>query len=147
MIGLIECPPLLRLPFLAPREQPTEISGNQTDSPLTELSHISAHSGACFTLSWSQNNIGLPESQGGLGLLASGGADGRIIIWQLATTPKTASTGMSGMRITPIAAMRNAHGVADVNALNWCLREDGKGSGMLVSAGDDGSVKVWRVAA
>lgn len=120
-------------------------SGSQTDSPLTELSHISAHTGACFTLSWSPPNIGLPASQGGLGLLASGGADGRIIIWQIATTPKTASTGMSGMRITPIAAIRGAHGVADVNCLGWCVREDGKGEGMLASAGDDGTVKVWRV--
>lgn len=136
-------------------------SGNRTDSPLTELIHFSAHTGACFTLSWSSG--GLPTSQGGLGLLASGGADGRIIIWQLVDTkhqstidpeappaksPLSSINGKdTGVQVYPVAAVRNAHGVADVNAVNWCLREDGKGQGMLASAGDDGTVKVWRVVA
>lgn len=47
----------------------------------------------------------------------------------------------------PIAAVREAHGVSDVNCVAWCVREDGKGEGMLASCGDDGSVKVWKVDA
>lgn len=43
--------------------------------------------------------------------------------------------------------MRDAHGVSDVNSVAWCLRVDGKGQGLLASAGDDGSVRVWRVVA
>ena len=48
------------------------------------------------------------------------------------------------MEIYPVGAIRHAHGEGDVNGLQWCLREDGKGRGMFASAGDDGSVKVWR---
>ena len=62
-------------------------------------------------------------------------------MWQV-TLP---TEGEDRARIEPIAAMRDAHGVSDVNSVGWCLREDGKGRGMLASAGDDGSVRVWRV--
>ena len=109
--------------------------GNQPESNFIESAHTSAHTGPCFTLSWSEG--GLSEEQGGKGLLASGGSDGRIIIWQIKASGE-------GVEIYPVGAVRHAHGDGDVNGLQWCLRDDGKGRGMLASAGDDGSVKVWR---
>lgn len=52
----------------------------------------------------------------------------------------------------PIAFVDGAHGVSDANAVAWCQREDEQdeetqqaGHGLLATAGDDGSVKVWRV--
>jgi WD40 repeat protein len=89
-----------------------------------------------FTLSWTSG--GIPTDQGGLGLLASGGGDGKIIIWQITRREE-------GITMEPVAAMKEAHGVSDVNNVAWCKREDGKGVGMVASCGDDGSVKVWRV--
>jgi WD40 repeat protein len=109
--------------------------GNQPESNFMESAHTSAHTGPCFTLSWSEG--GLSEEQGGKGLLASGGADGRIIVWQI-------KSSVQGVEIYPVGAIRHAHGDGDVNGLQWCLRDDKKGRGMLASAGDDGSVKVWR---
>jgi WD40 repeat protein len=129
--------------------------------------HQAAHSRACFSLSWTPG--GLPESDGGLGLLASAGGDGKIIVWQVtvATPSETepapephvhshgsgtcnhdhSTPGKPNVKLEPIAALRDAHGVSDVNSVGWCVREDGKGQGMLASAGDDGSIKVWRVVA
>jgi WD40 repeat protein len=121
--------------------------GNNADSPLAERLHTAAHSRSCFALSWSPG--GLPETDGGLGLLASGGGDGKIIVWQVvrptSTSEGAAEKVQEGVQLYPIAAMRDSHGVSDVNSLAWCLRGDGKGRGMLASCGDDGSVKVWRV--
>ena len=48
--------------------------------------------------------------------------------------------------LIPVAAVRDAHGVNDVNSVGWCVREDGRGHGLLASCGDEGGVKVWRVA-
>lgn len=103
--------------------------GSNPDSLFEEIIHTAAHSRSVFSLSWS-------EGKDGLGLLASAGGDGKIIIWQIT----------EGVTIQPIAAVRDAHGVSDVNSVAWCTREDGRGKGMLASCGDDGSVKVWRVA-
>jgi WD40 repeat protein len=100
-----------------------------TGMEMREVSHTLAHAGAVFALAWG------PGPDAG-GLLASGGADGRIIVWEVA-----------GGQLVPIAGAREAHGVADVNGLGWNVREDGKGAGILASAADDGSVKVWRVVA
>ncbi|CAK9779745.1 WD40 repeat-like protein [Cutaneotrichosporon oleaginosum] len=100
-----------------------------TGMEMREVSHTAAHAGAVFSLAWG-------PGPGTEGLLASGGADGRIIVWEIA-----------GGRLVPIAGAREAHGVADVNGLGWNVREDGKGTGILASAGDDGSIKVWRVVA
>ncbi|ORY21257.1 putative cytosolic iron-sulfur protein assembly protein 1 [Naematelia encephala] len=114
--------------------------GHNPDSLFEETLHTSAHSRSCFSLSWATG--GLPEDQGGRGLLASGGGDGKIVIWQVYVSPQSGKA-----ELQPIAAMRDAHGVSDVNCVAWCVREDGKGAGLLSSAGDDGSVKVWRVVA
>lgn len=98
-----------------------------TGMEMRELAHTSAHSGAVFALAWGPG----PSAAG---LLASAAADGRIIVWEVVDRT-----------LRPIAGMREAHGVADVNGLGWNAREDEKGAGLLASAADDGSVKVWRV--
>lgn len=82
-------------------------------------------------------------------MLASAGEDGKIIIWQITVAPSSSSalqeTDNEQISIKPIAAQKAAHGVNDINSVAWCTREDKKGWGMLSSAGDDGSVKIWRV--
>lgn len=113
-------------------------SGSNPDSLFQETIHTAAHSRSVFSLSWSEG--GIPTDQGGLGLLASGGGDGKVIVWQLVKNEQ------GKVDIQPIAATREAHGVSDVNNVAWCVREDGRGRGMLASCGDDGSVRVWRVA-
>jgi WD40 repeat protein len=142
----------------------TLCSGHNPDSPVAERIHTAAHSRSCFALSWISG--GLPESEGGLGLLASGGGDGKIIIWQVVRPVASSSSAEAGVsatetkteantetptesaatvRMYPVAAVREAHGVSDVNSLAWCPRGEGKGKGLLASCGDDGTVRVWRV--
>nr|ODO04327.1 WD40 repeat protein Ciao1 [Cryptococcus depauperatus CBS 7855] len=111
-------------------------SGSQSDSSLREIIHTAAHSRSVFSLSWSPSPS---PNQGNLGLLVSGGGDGKLIVWSLS------SDEVGRVEMKPIAAVKGAHGVSDVNSVGWCVREDGKGKGMLSSAGDDGSVKVWRL--
>lgn len=94
---------------------------------LKEVAHIVGHGAPVYSISW---GVGLGSTEGDLGLLASGGGDGRVIIWQASETG-----------FTPVAGARSAHGVADVNSVAWNPRVPG----MLATAGDDGGVKVWRV--
>ena len=103
----------------------------------TETSHIVAHTRSIFSLAWRPG-----------GYLASAGGDGKIIIWKTAVQDG-ASEGSAAPPLTmrPIAAVRDAHGVHDVNSVNWCLREDDLRQGLLASCGDDGGVKVWRMVA
>lgn len=114
--------------------------GSNPDSELHEVVHTSAHRGACYAMSW-----GPGGAEDGVGLLATAGADGRVIVWQVKAVEGKGE--VPGAVMEPLAAMRDAHGVADVNSIAWNVREDGKGAGLLASAGDDGSVKVWRVVA
>ncbi|WRT64488.1 uncharacterized protein IL334_001420 [Kwoniella shivajii] len=111
--------------------------GNQPDSSWIEVLHLTVHSRSIFSLSWCPSPSHSPESTD-LGLLASAGGDGKIVVFQLTSKD-------SGVEMRPIAAVKEAHGVSDVNAVGWCIREDKKGLGLLSSAGDDGSLKVWRV--
>ncbi|WVQ98354.1 hypothetical protein IAU59_005477 [Kwoniella sp. CBS 9459] len=140
--------------------------GNQPDSPFEEILHQAAHSRSVFSLSWNPSPIspssasssitpGNSDSDSGtdLGLLASAGGDGKIIVWQLSgpgaegkdKDKPEAGSSSSRVQIRPVAAVKDAHGVSDVNAVGWCVRDDKKGLGLLSSAGDDGSVKVWRI--
>jgi WD40 repeat protein len=111
-------------------------TGTSVDSEMVEVVHSSAHRGPVYSLSWTA----APEG----GLLASAGGDGRIIVWH---TTAIEGEGIAAPVMQPIAAVREAHGAADINCVAWNAREDAKGAGMLASCADDGSVKVWRVAA
>ncbi|WVQ80100.1 hypothetical protein IAT38_002201 [Cryptococcus sp. DSM 104549] len=128
--------------------------GSQPDSPYEEVLHTAAHSRSVFSLSWTPSPISDPSSSD-LGLLASAGGDGKIVVWRL-TGPACSSGSCTddhgeqeghgaGIMIKAVAAVRDAHGVSDVNSVGWCVREDKKGLGMLSSAADDGSLKVWRI--
>ncbi|TXT13045.1 hypothetical protein VHUM_01446 [Vanrija humicola] len=116
--------------------------GPEPDAEFVECVHTSAHSAPLFSLAWARGGV-----EDGLGLLASAGGDGRIIVWQVSAHEGKDSVYAPPPRLEPIAAVREAHGVADVNSIAWNVREDGKGAGLLSSAGDDGSVKVWRIVA
>ncbi|WVR04866.1 hypothetical protein IAU60_001878 [Kwoniella sp. DSM 27419] len=119
--------------------------GSQPDSPFEEALHTAAHSRAVFSMSWTPSLRSTPD-ESDLGLLASAGGDGKIIVWQLTSDAVVKATpGGEGVTIAPVAAVKDAHGVSDANAIGWCIRDDKKGQGMLSSAGDDGSVKVWRM--
>lgn len=114
-------------------------TGSNPDSEMVEVVHTSAHRGVCYSLSW-----GTGGEEGGAGLLASAGGDGRIIVWQIKAVEGEGC--LAAPMIAPVAAMKEAHGSADINSVVWNIRADGKGAGMLASAADDGSVKVWRIA-
>ncbi|WWD00915.1 hypothetical protein V866_007853 [Kwoniella sp. B9012] len=111
--------------------------GNQPDSSWIEVLHLTVHTRSIFSLAWSPSPSPSPESTD-LGLLASAGGDGKIVVFEL-------TSSQSGVIMKPIAAIKDAHGVSDVNSVGWCIREDKRGLGILSSAGDDGSIKVWRV--
>ncbi|WWC86593.1 uncharacterized protein L201_001470 [Kwoniella dendrophila CBS 6074] len=129
--------------------------GNQIDSQWIEIIHLGVHSRSIFSLSWSPSPLfssssssqedNVEEEEEDLGLLASTGSDGKIVIFHL----KTTNTTKNGIDIKPIAAIKNAHGVNDINHLSWNIRKDDpkekKGLGILSSVADDGSIKVWRL--
>lgn len=62
-------------------------------------------------------------------------------------TPAKKGRDIPQVKAVPVAAVRDAHGVADVNCVSWLERDNGRGAGVLASCADDGSVKVWRVTA
>ncbi|RXK37234.1 WD40 repeat protein Ciao1 [Tremella mesenterica] len=126
-------------------------NGSNPDSQLIETLHTSAHSSPCFSLSW---GMASKDDSNNLGLLISAGGDGRIIIRQITKSTRSSqnissvdqdTSRQSGISMNPICAIKDAHGVSDVNCVAWCDRQDGRGKGMFGSVGDDGGVKIWRV--
>jgi len=115
-------------------------TGTNPDSEMVEVSHSSAHRGPVYSLSWTTGG-----AEDGAGLLASAGGDSRIIVWQIKAIE--GKEGIAAPVMEPIAAVREAHGAADINSVAWNMRDDGKGAGILASCADDGSVKVWRIVA
>lgn len=115
------------------------------------------------------------------GLLASTGADGRIVVYQERlvttngtgdgiangdkmeteptnpTTTTTADESIPKTEWTVLASIEAAHGIYEVNHICWANRADQKGNvdgegadqeeEVLLTTGDDGAVKVWRVGA
>ncbi|ORX35885.1 WD40-repeat-containing domain protein [Kockovaella imperatae] len=107
--------------------------GNQPDSLFEEILHTAAHSRSVFSLSWRKG-----------GYLASAGGDGKIIVWKTDVIEDGDGPVAPRLSMNPVAAVREAHSVDDVNSLSWCSREEGRGF-LLASCGDDGGVKVWRL--
>ncbi|KAK2796360.1 Cytosolic iron-sulfur protein assembly protein [Onygenales sp. PD_10] len=131
------------------------------------------HDLSIYSVAWSKRS----------GLIASTGADGRIVVYQerfvggkdkggepegtekmdVEPATATATAGDGGMDTDMdasadtlrtewqvLATIDAAHGVYEVNHICWAMRADrGKKEGeeeeVLISTGDDGQVKVWRL--
>lgn len=108
-----------------------------------------AHELAIYAVAWSRKT----------GLVASVGADGRIVVYEerfvssladadaMETEPEAKSPWQTEWSI--LAVVDGAHGIYELNHVAWAKRAD-RGSGdaeeeVLVTTADDGSVKVWTV--
>ncbi|KAF4215642.1 hypothetical protein CNMCM8980_008086 [Aspergillus fumigatiaffinis] len=115
-----------------------------------------AHDLSIYTVAWSKRT----------GLLASVGADGRIVVYEerlvvespaesMETDPPTSADGTaadspaaprSEWRV--IATVDGAHGIYEINHVTWAKRADrgrteGADEEVLITTADDGTVKVW----
>lgn len=112
------------------------------------------HTRAIYTVSWSART----------GRIASCGGDGRIVVYEelppsshaetipLPETGDENSAAKSEWKV--IAEVEGAHGVFEVNCVQWSKRWDKKGKldgegndndEILVSCGDDGVVNIWEL--
>ncbi|KAI5454151.1 Cytosolic iron-sulfur protein assembly protein [Naganishia albida] len=138
--------------------------GHSTEARWTEAAHYQAHQPrACFSLSWTGS---MASDEQDLGRLASTGGDGRILIWKVGKTDETIltthlSSPVPKVEMTVLAIQVQAHSILDINSIAWCSRlvpEDAEESsarykraelaqertrGLLATAADDGSVRVW----
>lgn len=108
-----------------------------------------AHELAVYAVAWSRRT----------GLLASVGADGRIVLYEErlvngpvadadAVETETAQTPSVRSEWSIIAVVDGAHGIYEINHAAWAKRADrgpteGQEEEVLVTSADDGSVKVW----
>ncbi|KLJ08819.1 hypothetical protein EMPG_15749 [Blastomyces silverae] len=171
-----------------PSSMPSIIRPTDTDEKWLEQSQLpSRHDLSVYSVAWSKRS----------GLIASTGADGRIVVYQerfvnaeKAVEESTATNANADMDMdtplspadnniekndenaqsqsqsqsqpgTPAATPRTewhvlamidaAHGIYEVNHICWALRADrgrkegGEEEEVLISTGDDGCVKVWRL--
>lgn len=114
-----------------------------------------AHELAIYAVAWSKKT----------GLVASVGADGRIVIYEErfvqngaapAPAPAEGEADSEAMEIDGplktewviVSVVDGAHGIYEINHAAWAKRadrgvEDGKDEEILITTADDGSVKVW----
>ncbi|KAJ5740964.1 hypothetical protein N7493_000836 [Penicillium malachiteum] len=105
-----------------------------------------AHELAVYAVAWSRRT----------GLLASVGADGRIVVYEERVVRSTDSDAMEtesaeGKTLLTtewsiLAVVDGAHGIYEINHAAWAKRADRGSDGdeeVLVTTADDGSVKVW----
>lgn len=108
-----------------------------------------AHELAVYAVAWSRRT----------GLVASVGADGRIVLYeeQLVNAPaaeadamdtETTQKGSVRTEWSILAVVDGAHGIYEINHAAWAKRADrrsteGPEEEVLVTSADDGSVKVW----
>lgn len=124
------------------------------------------HDLSIYTVAWSKRT----------GLVASVGADGRIVIYEEQIMPTTTISSRNDQeeamqedkeagaeaeamemdspaqrtKWSIIASLQGAHGVYEINHVAWARRADrgrrqDKEEEVLVTTGDDGSVKVWGI--
>ncbi|PYI04819.1 WD repeat protein [Aspergillus sclerotiicarbonarius CBS 121057] len=109
------------------------------------------HDLAVYAVAWSKRT----------GLLASVGADGRIVLYEerlvdagsaqpMDTDPPLSAPAVARTEWVIIAALTGAHGIYEINHAAWAKRADrgrneSKEEEVLVTTADDGSVKVWTV--
>ncbi|KAG8970713.1 Cytosolic iron-sulfur protein assembly protein [Tulasnella sp. 419] len=100
---------------------------------------LKGHHGPVFSIAWRPSGTWLgnmDDSAKPVGCVASVSSDGCIKIWELLESNDT-------LKGEVIAEVDGAHGEADVNSVAWC---SAKGfENVLATAGDDGSVRFWRV--
>ncbi|KAJ5587923.1 uncharacterized protein N7459_003688 [Penicillium hispanicum] len=107
-----------------------------------------AHELAIYAVAWSQRT----------GLVASVGADGRIVVYEERFVPtstdpdamETDSENKTSLQTewTVLAVLDGAHGIYEINHIAWTKRANHGSAGreedeILVTTADDGSVKVW----
>lgn len=131
---------------------PSIIRPSGTDETWEEETVLpSKHELSVYAVSWSNRT----------GLLASVGADGRIVVYQeqfstagLSHTTDTDAPGDKAGLSAPrtswgvIAVIDGAHGIYEINHVAWAKRADrgrvaGQDQEVLITTADDGSVKVW----
>jgi WD40 repeat protein len=88
---------------------------------------LSGHHSRCvYSVSWSKIH----------GRIASGSGDNVIRVFE------QDKASQDDLNFSLVASVSSAHGVADVNCIQWYPTE--KHSNWLASAGDDGIVRIWR---
>ncbi|KAH7910680.1 WD40-repeat-containing domain protein, partial [Hygrophoropsis aurantiaca] len=95
---------------------------------------LKGHDRSIYSISWGKGKA----SGTSLGWIASTGGDGKINVWDISEVSD--SPNLSHKLISTLPA---AHDISDVNSISWCPREGFED--LLATAGDDGSVKVWKV--
>lgn len=113
-----------------------------------EICRLAGHTGPVFSISWTAAKH---INKDGVTLLASGGADGSIYLWEIQVWHnlfllarfclKFLQSGGTIMA-EQVSCSMQAHD-ADINSVDW-LEMGGDGL-YLASAGDDGLVKVWEL--
>ncbi|KAL4068569.1 WD40-repeat-containing domain protein [Scleroderma yunnanense] len=101
---------------------------------------IKCHERTIFSISWGS---GKGSSPNGLGWLASTGSDGKLNVWEIAELPEQPDNTKPALDTKLIVSVLCAHDISDVNSVQWCPRPGFEN--LLATAGDDGSMKVWRV--
>jgi len=107
----------------------------------------SVHGRSIYSISWSPRT----------GRIVSCGGDGKVAVYEedkeAAAAPTTEEEGgndaakAGGKAWKVIAELDGAHGVYEINSVAWSKRYDkgkrGPDDEIIISAGDDGEVKVW----
>lgn len=102
-----------------------------------------AHTRDVYSAAWSATS----------GLVASTGSDGVIAVYRETASPGTATQEASSPASGDwqlLTKTKNAHGPYEINHITWCRRFDAGSEArgteeMLVTTGDDGVVRPWRV--
>lgn len=113
-------------------------------SEFEETLHVGAHAGPVYAIDFIAPTDAMKSAatHGSVAILASTGGDGRIIVWNASNEDEAECEDVPRLRLEPVAVVRDAHGVSDVNSLKWNKKEGQEG--VLASCADDGSVKVWK---
>lgn len=115
---------------------PSVLSSTQGEGRWMQVALLDAAERSVYSVSWGKGKNGK-----GLGWLASAGSDGAIRVWDV---QEPAEPSALALKTKLIANYPDAHGVFDVNCVSWNPRQGYED--VLATAGDDGSVKVWRVS-
>lgn len=103
-----------------------------------------AHTRDVYSATWSSTS----------GLVASTGSDGVIAVYQETQTQSLGTAEEASSHVSRewqlLTKIKNAHGPYEINHITWCRRFDAGSEArgaeeMLVTTGDDGVVRPWRV--